>query len=41
MSEQPSSGDKYEGLGCFVICLALAILIAAGPIVAIIEAVKK
>lgn len=37
----PDPGDKYEGIGCMLICLAIALLIAAGPIVAIIEAIKK
>lgn len=34
------AGDKWEGAGCFVICLAVALLIAAGPIVEIIQAVR-
>lgn len=41
MTQPENSGSKYEGLGCFVLCLAIALLIAAGPIIAIIEAVKK
>jgi hypothetical protein len=40
-NDDSSSGEKYEGIGCMLICLAIALLIAAGPIVAIIEAVKK
>lgn len=40
-SDEHNGSEKYEGLGCMLICLAIALLIAAGPIVAIIEAIKK
>lgn len=37
----PDAAAKYEGMGCLALCLALALLIAAGPIIRIIEAIKS
>ena len=39
-NEQPDPGDKYEGIGCLIICIALAIAIAAPSIVTIIKALR-